>query len=95
MTLTPLRDRILIKPDVPPTRTESGLHLAEHAKPEQSGVVVSIGKAITDPQVQIGDRVIFSWTVGQEIWINDGAERLLVMREKDLLAVIEGEPVYE
>ena len=43
-----------------------------------------------EPEVSVGDAVIFSWNVGQEIWIADGEERYLLMREADILAVIEG-----
>ena len=42
-----------------------------------------------EPIVKPGDYVIFSWQVGQEIWVNDGEERYLLMREDDILAVVE------
>ena len=42
------------------------------------------------PIVQVGDVVLFSWAVGQEILIDD--ERYLLMRESDILAVCEGFP---
>lgn len=108
--------------------TESGLHLVEHWKPEQTGTVVAVGHAThprkdeafdlavrlesdynpldecvseaaallrdltgREPLVKPGDDVIFSWSAGQEIFINDGEERYLLMREADLLAVIEPE----
>lgn len=132
MTLTPLADRVLIRPSEQPTQTASGLHLAEHWKPEQTGTIVATGvcahprkddahelaqkldtmalsaypdfhkeriqaaakllRGLTarEPEVQIGDTVIFSWNVGQEVWVNDGEERYLLMREADILAVIEG-----
>lgn len=42
-----------------------------------------------EPVVKPGDFVIFSWNVGQEILLNDGDERYLLMREDDILAVVE------
>lgn len=42
--LRPLGDRVLIKPDQAPTVTASGLHLAEHPKPEQTGTVLAVGR---------------------------------------------------
>ena len=129
-TLRPLGDRVLILPELPATTTESGLILAEHRKPEQTGTVVAVGpcrhplkadverlaediesvwpgapedlNAAADllrtlvrkePQVKVGDYVVFSWTAGQELWVEDGQERYLLMREDDLLAVVEGIPV--
>lgn len=88
MKLNPLGDRILIKPSAPPTRTASGLHLSEQAKPEQVGRIVAIGKAATKTGVQVGDTVLFSWQSGQELYVGDDSQRFLVMLEDDLLAVI-------
>lgn len=41
-----------------------------------------------DPLVKVGDYVVFSWIAGQEIVIED--ERYLLMREADILCVVEG-----
>ena len=43
MMLHPIGHRVLVKPEKAPEQTESGLHLVEHAKPEQLGTVMSIG----------------------------------------------------
>lgn len=42
-----------------------------------------------EPCVQVGDTVLFSWASGQELTVNDGQERYLLLREEDLLAVLE------
>lgn len=42
------------------------------------------------PLVKEGDYVVFGWNVGQEIRIDD--ETYLLMRETDILCVLEGEP---
>jgi chaperonin GroES len=101
--LKPLTDRVLIKPDAVPEQTESGLHLIQDWKPENMGEVVGVaertesfcpecgGKVFTAPSVKVGDVVLFSWTSGQEIRVN--GERFLLMREADLLAVLENESV--
>lgn len=121
--LKPLGDRVLIKPEIPATTTESGLVLAEQRKPEQTGTVIAVGpcphprrdEAMSaadilfkdhpqyeyfsdllrdlvrkEPSVAVGDYVVFSWTSGQEIWVEDGEERYLLMRESDILCVVEG-----
>lgn len=85
----PLRDRVLIRPVARPDLTPSGLHLAEHTKPDEIGTVVAVGHAVHS--CVVGDVVLFSWTAGQEIWLHDTDERFLLMREDDLLAVVERE----
>jgi len=45
-----------------------------------------------DPLVKPGDTVIFSWTAGQDITLDDD-ERYLLMKESDILAVLEPERV--
>lgn len=100
--LNPLGDRVLIKPDAPRETTDSGLHLVQDWKPENCGEIVAAAarpdglcpecgaRVSRAPSVKVGDVVLFSWTSGQEIYL-DGAKYLL-MREDDLLGVLEGEP---
>lgn len=94
MKLQPLADRVLIRPDEPPTRTESGLHLVEHWRSEQTGVVAAMGALTRTPDFAVGDAVIFAPTAGEELLLNRGEPeetRYLLMRESDVLAVIEGD----
>jgi chaperonin GroES len=99
--LAPLGDRILIRPEPNADTTDSGLFLVEHRKPETMGTVVKLPglRRVECPgcncefyhhrlDVNVGDTVLFSWQSGQEIQIDD--ERFLLMRESDLIAVIEG-----
>ena len=95
-TYKPLPGRVLVRPDQHPTQTVSGLALPESRQPEQTGTIVALGERICDtcdrtldPIVGLGDRVIFSWTAGQELWLNGGQERYFIMRASDLLAVVE------
>ena len=98
--IQPLGDRILIRPEANPTETESGLHLVEHHKPETMGEVICVPERVAIEcvecghtlykvaDVKAGDTVLFSWNVGQEVFLDD--ERYLLMRESDILAVLEG-----
>ncbi len=93
MNLRPLKDRVLILPEAPSDTTPSGLILAEHRKPEQTdfGGLPDLIRELVNHQsaVAVGDYVVFSWTAGQEVWVEDGQERYLLMRESDILAVVE------
>jgi chaperonin GroES len=98
--LKPLSDRVLIKPDALPDQTESGLHLVRDWNPEITGEVVGVPersdthcpecgcRVFVVPQVKVGDTVVFSHQApGQEV-LEDG-ERYLLLKEADLLAVLE------
>lgn len=92
MKFRPLSNRVLIKPDEPPTQTASGLHLIEHWRAEQTGTVAAMGKLTRTKDFKVGDAVIFSPTAGEELRINLGETseaRYLLMRESDVLAVME------
>ena len=86
MRVRPIADRVLIRPTPNPTETASGLVLAEPWTPEQSGEIVAIGPAVKELcTVHVA---IFSWQIGQELCLDD--HRYLMMRESDVLAVLEG-----
>lgn len=87
LTFTPLGDRVLIRPEERATQTESGLFVSEHRKPHTAGWVLSIGHLVRDPSVAVGDYVLFSWQSGQLFELDD--QKLLIMRETDILAVVE------
>lgn len=96
MNLRPLHDRIVIKRIESERQTASGIVIPDSAKekPEQGEVVaVGDGKVLDDgtrraPLVAAGDRVLFGKYAGQAVSI-DGDE-LLVMREDDVFAIVEG-----
>lgn len=97
--LHPLRHHVLIKPEKAPDRTESGLHLVEHWRPENLGEVVATAtysdttcpdcgvRVFVPMEVKVGDTVVFPQEAGQEVSV-DG-DRYLIMREEDLIAVWE------
>jgi chaperonin GroES len=95
MSLRPLQDRIIVKRVEEETKTAGGLFIPETAKEKpQRGEIVAVGNGkktedgkVLPLDVKIGDKVLFGKYAGTEVKI-DG-EDLLMMREDDVLAVIE------
>ena len=96
MKLRPLHDRVIIKRLEAETKSAGGIVIPDSAteKPIKGEVVaIGTGKILEDGKVRplavkAGDKVLFGKYSGTEIKM-DGQE-LLVMREEDLMAVIEG-----
>jgi chaperonin GroES len=95
MKLRPLHDRVIIKRLDQETKTASGIVLPEAAaeKPDQGEVLaIGNGKILEDGKVRplavkVGDRVLFGKYSGQTVKVE--GEELLVMREEDIMAVVE------
>ena len=95
MTIRPLHDRILVKRLEEETKTAGGLFIPDTAKEKPiQAKVVAVGAGKRDKEgklialdVKPGDKVLFSKYSGSEIKI-DGEEHL-IMREEDLLAVLD------
>jgi chaperonin GroES len=93
--LQPLGDRVVVEREESESRTAGGIVLPDSAKDKPArGVVISIGsgRLLDDGkrhplQVKPGDRVIFSSYAGEQFKV--GEEELLLMREEDILAVVE------
>ena len=96
MKIRPLHDRIIVKRLEEERKTASGIVIPDTAaeKPDQGEVVaVGNGKILEDGkvralQVKVGDKILFGKYSGTEVKV-DGDD-LLVMREEDVMAVIEG-----
>jgi chaperonin GroES len=97
MKVRPLQDRVLIKRlDEEAEKTKGGLYIPDSAKEKpQQGKVMAVGKGrvnedgkVTPLDVKTGDKVLFGKYSGSEIKV-DG-EELLIMREEDILGVVEG-----
>jgi len=88
MELKPLGNRVVVRPDAPPTTTPTGIILPKDPVEDRAerGVVVSVGAAVT--AVYAGQFVRFGKFTGESGKV-DGGESLLVMREDDILAVEE------
>ena len=95
MKFRPLHDRILVKRLAEPERTAGGLYIPDTAKEkpvEAEVIAVGHGKVLEDGtlrklEVKAGDKVLFGKYSGSEVKI-DGEDHL-IMREDDILAVIE------
>ena len=93
--LQPLGDRVVIKREESEETTTGGILLPDSAKDKPArGQIISVGngRLLDDGsrgelQVKVGDRVIFSSYGGETLNLDD--EELLLMREDDILAVIE------
>jgi len=95
MKIRPLHDRIIVKRLEEERKTASGIVIPDTAaeKPDQ-GEVKAVGKGkktddgkIIPIDVKVGDKVLFGKYSGQTVKV-DGDE-LLVMREEDIMGVIE------
>ena len=94
MTLKPLSDRVVIKMVEAEETTASGIILTGSAKEKpQVAEVLAVGPGgVVDGkevvmQVKVGDKVITSKYSGTEVKIDD--EDLIVVRQNDILAVVE------
>ena len=96
MKIRPLHDRVIVKRLESERTSPGGIVIPDSAaeKPVEGKVVaVGKGKILEDGQVRpldvkIGDKILFGKYSGTEVKV-DG-EDLLVMREEDVMAVIEG-----
>lgn len=93
--IRPLHDRVVIRRVEEETKTAGGILLPGSAaeKPAQ-GEIIAVGNGqITDNgvralDVKVGDKVLFGAYAGTTVKV-DG-EELLIMKESDILAVLEG-----
>ncbi len=95
MKIKPLQDRVIVKRIEEEEKSKGGIIIPDTAKEKpQEGRVVAVGKGkldengkITPMDVKVNDRVLFGKYSGTEINIDD--EEHLIMREEDILGVIE------
>ena len=95
MKIRPLNDRVLVLRIGEEQKTGGGIIIPDTAKEKpQEGKVIAVGAGKTDEngkrigmEVRAGDRILFGKYSGNEIKV-DGVEHL-IMREEDILAVIE------
>ncbi|WP_165066622.1 MULTISPECIES: co-chaperone GroES [unclassified Desulfovibrio] len=95
MKLKPLNDRVLVKRLESEEKTAGGLYIPDTAKEKPSkGEVVAVGPgkiaengSRIEMAVKKGEQVLFNKYAGTEIKL-DGVEHL-VMREEDILAIID------
>jgi len=96
LKLKPLGGRVIIEPIEQEEMTAGGIILPETAKEKpQEGKILAVGPGDRDDdgeripmELQIGDKVLYAKYSGTEVKM-DG-KKLLILRESDILAVIEG-----
>ena len=99
MKFRPLHDRVVVKRLEEDAKTAGGIIIPDTAKEKpQQGEVIAVGPGARDEsgkvntlEVKVGDRVLFGKWSGTEVKI-DG-EDLLIMKESDILGVLEGKSV--
>ena len=93
--LTPLGDRVVVKPTPREEMTKSGLVLPDTAKEKpQEGSVIAVGpgRILDDGKreqmdVKVGQKVLYGKYAGTEFKLED--DELLIVSQKDILAVVD------
>jgi chaperonin GroES len=93
--LKPLGDRLVVKPTPREEMTKSGIVLPDTAKERpQEGTILAVGPGRTlddgsreAMDVSVGQKILFQKYAGTEFKLDD--EELLILSQKDVLAVIE------
>ncbi|MHB8549433.1 MAG: co-chaperone GroES [Acidiferrobacterales bacterium] len=96
MKIRPLHDRVIVRHLEEERKTAGGIVIPDTAKEKPiQGEVVAAGKGkilengqVRPLDVKVGDRVLFGKYSGTEVKVGD--EELLVMREEDIMGVVEG-----
>jgi len=96
MNIRPLQDRVIVKRVAEEETTKGGIIIPDTAKEkpvEGTVLAVGYGRVLQDGKVRAldvkqGDRILFTKFAGTEIKL-DGEEHL-VIREEDILGVVEG-----
>ena len=87
--ITPLHDRVIIKPAKAEEKSAGGIIIPDTAKEKpQRGTVVAAGPGKTDEPVTVktGDEVLYSKYAGTDI--NVDGQDYLIMRESDIIAIV-------
>lgn len=95
MKIRPLHDRLIVKREAEERKSAGGIVIPDNAAEKPTfGKVIAVGKGKTlnngesrAPDVKAGDKILFGKYSGTEVKL-DG-EELLVMREEDVMAIVE------
>ncbi|MFO7602629.1 MAG: co-chaperone GroES [Gammaproteobacteria bacterium] len=96
MNIRPLHDRVVVRRMEEERTSAGGIVIPDSAteKPAQ-GEILAVGKGkvgengtVTPMDVKVGDKVLFGKYSGTEVKV--AGEEVLVMREEDILGVVEG-----
>lgn len=94
MSLTPLHDRVLVKPAEAEEVTKGGIIIPDTAKEKpMQGTIVAVGAGkqsedgkVTPLAVKVGDKVLYGKYAGTEISM--GGDDFLIMREADIFGIV-------
>jgi chaperonin GroES len=91
--VTPLSDRVVVKPLEETEQMRGGLYIPDTAKEKpQQGEVIAIGSGRTEDgkkipmEVKVGDKVLYGKYSGTEVTIDNA--QMLILREADILAIV-------
>jgi chaperonin GroES len=95
MNLTPLHDRVIVKPSKPEEVSKGGIIIPDTAKEKpMQGEVIAVGNGkvaedgkVTPLVVKAGDKVLYGKYSGTEVSVE--ADDYLIMRESDIFAIIK------
>src|SRR5690349_19335959 len=96
MNFRPLHDRVLVRRVEQDEKTAGGIIIPDTAKEKpQEGEIIAVGPGARNEKgelvpldVQVGDRVLFGKWSGTEVKIE--GEELMIMKESDLMGILEG-----
>jgi chaperonin GroES len=94
-TVKPLSDRVFVKVSPSEEKTAGGILLPDTAKEKpQVGEIAAVGPGKRsedgtrqEPEVKIGDKVLYSKYAGTDIKL--GTEEYVLLSEKDILAIVD------
>jgi chaperonin GroES len=93
-TVKPLGDRVFVKVSASEEKTAGGIYLPDTAKEKpQVGEIAAVGPgrrsedgSRQEPEVKVGDKVLYSKYAGTDIKL--GNEEYVLLSEKDILAIV-------
>jgi chaperonin GroES len=101
MKFRPLHDRVVIRRVNAEEKTTGGIIIPDTAQEKpMEGKVLAVGPGTRNEQGQLvpldvkeGDRILFGKWSGTEVKLD--AEELLIMKESDIMGIIEGTPAVK
>lgn len=95
MNLTPLHDRVIVRPSEAEETTAGGLIIPDSAQEKpQRGEIIAVGEGKTTDDgnkqpmaVKVGDKVLYGKYSGTEVQLE--GDDFLIMRESDIFAIVQ------
>lgn len=87
MKITPMKDKVLVKPKETEEKTKGGIYIPETAKEKtQEGEVIAVGEC-KEYSLKVGDKIIYEKYGGTEVKIEN--TDYILLNAKDVLAIIQ------